>query len=278
MRAPVAPTSAFMLTLVLAASCVPTHVHAKDAGSAVGAGTAIVIVPLEPPPLTFGPGVDVGAALASNVGAGMSYSLSETTAQAGRALWVLSGIVMLVEAPRRSRLADRQAESAEAILNAQDVWVPTVVLAQEAQALLQAAGVTQVRVAEQVRVVPGIENRERTFTMHNRYQPVKDWFDQDTSPFRYAEPEFLRGELVLEIGLGNYEVMTDTMIVMVYTKLVDPATGATVAKERKYKYPTVGKTEELFRGDAAAFKTTFADTVRPAVRECLQKMRLLPSR
>jgi uncharacterized membrane protein len=87
------------------------------------------------PPLTFGPGVNVDTALASHVGAGMSYSLSETTAQAGRALWVLSGIVMLVDAPRQSRLADRQAESAEAILNARDLWVPTVVLAQKAQRL-----------------------------------------------------------------------------------------------------------------------------------------------
>ena len=99
----------------------------------------IVIVPLEPPPLTFGPGVDLGAALGSHVGAGMSYSLSETTAQAGRALWVLSGIVMLVDAPRQSWFADRQAQSAEALLNAQDLWVPTVVIAREAQAMLQAA-------------------------------------------------------------------------------------------------------------------------------------------
>lgn len=238
----------------------------------------ILIVPLEPPPLTFGPGVDVDAALASHVGAGMSYSLSETTAQAGRALWVLSGIVMLVDAPRRSRVADRQAESAEAILNAQDVWVPTVVLAQEAQTLLQMAGMTEVRVATQVRALQGVENRERTFTMHNWYQPVKDWFDRDRSPFEYAEPEVQPGELVLEVGLGNYEVMTDTIFVLVYTKLVDPATGATLARERKYKYPTVGKTQALFRGDASGFKTTFTDAARPAVRECLQKLRLLPSR
>lgn len=177
-----------------------------------------------------------------------------------------------------AQLADRQAESAEALLNAQDLWVPTVVIAREAQAMLQAAGVAEVRVATQVRAVPGIENRERTFTMHNWYQPVKDWFGQDTSPFQYAEPEVRPGEFVLEVGLGNYEVMTDTIFVMVYTKLVDPVTGATLAKERKYKYPTVGKTEPLFRGDAGGFKTTFTDTARPMVRESLREMKLLPSR
>lgn len=263
--------AALMLAVLPAADAVGGVVEqARERG--------IVIVPLEPPPLTFGPGVDVGAALGSHVGAGMSYSLSETTAQAGRALWVLSGIVMLVDAPRQSQLADRQAESAEALLNAQDLWVPTVVIAREAQAMLQAAGVVEVRVATQVRAVPGIENRERTFTMHNWYQPVKDWFGQDTSPFQYAEPEVRPGEFVLEVGLGNYEVMKDTIFVMVYTKLVDPVTGATLAKERKYKYPTVGKTEPLFRGDAAGFKTTFTDTARPMVRESLREMKLLPSR
>ena len=83
---------------------------------------------------------------------------------------------------------------------------------------------------------------------------------------------------MLEVGLGNYEVMKGTMFVMVYTKLVDPATGATIARERKYKYPTVGKTEPLFRGDASGFKTTFTDVARPALRECLQKMEVLPAR
>ena len=260
-----------MLALVPAADAAgAAGVHAQERG--------IVIVPLEPPPLTFGPGVDVGAAVASNVGAGMSYSLSDTTAQAGRALWVVSGIVMLVDAPRQSRMADRQAESAEAVLNAEDAWVPTVVLAQEVLALLQAAGVNKARVAEQVRALPGVENRERTTTMHNWYQPVKDWYERDHSPFQYSEPDIQPGELVLEVGLGNYEVMTDTMFVMVYAKLVDPATGKTIARERKYKYPTVGKTEPLFRGDASGFKTTFTDITRPALRECLQKMKLLPSR
>jgi len=254
---------------------------AVDAARASGIqiqGRGIVIVPLEPPPLTFGPGVDVGTALASNVGAGMSYSLGDATAQAGRALWVVSGIVMLVDAPRQARIADRQAESADAILNAKDVWVPTVALAQEAQALLQAAGVSQVRVAEQVQPLPGVKNRERTMTMHNWYQPVKDWFDRDRSPFQYSEPEVQPGEFVLEVGLGNYEVMKDTMFVMVYTKLVDPATGATIARARKYEYPTVGKTEPLFRGDASGFKTTFTDVARPALRECLQQMKVLPAR
>ena len=83
---------------------------------------------------------------------------------------------------------------------------------------------------------------------------------------------------MLEVGLGNYEVMTDTIFVMVYTKLVDPVTGATLAKERKYKYPTVGKTEPLFRGDASGFKTIFMDVARPALRGCLQQMKVLPER
>lgn len=238
----------------------------------------IVIVPIEPPPLTFGPGVDVGAALASHVGAGMSYSLSEATAQAGQALWVLSGIVMLVDTPRRSRVAAQQAESAEATLSARDVWVPTVVLAQEARAQLSESGLTAVRVSEQLRPLPGVENRERTVTMHNWYKPVKDWYGLDTSPFQYGEPEVQPGELVLEVGLGNYEVQADAILIIAHAKLVDPATGATLARVRSLKWPTVGKTEPLFRDDASAFKTTFASVARPAVRECLERLKLVPRR
>jgi len=32
----------------------------------------------------------------------------------------------------------------------------------------------------------------------------------------------------------------------------------------------------LFRGDASGFKTTFTDAARPAVRECLKKLKLSP--
>jgi hypothetical protein len=261
-----------LLAVVLAASVAPMLVHAEDAFSA---GAAIVLVPLEPPPLTFGPGVDVGAALASNVGAGMSYSLSETAAQAGRALWVLSGIVMLVDAPRRSRLADRQAESAEATLNAQDLWVPTVVLAQEARVLLQAAGVTRVRVAEQVRALPGVENRERTFTMHNWYQPVKEWYQMRQSPFGYVAPEVASDETVLEVGLGNYELGSQLWL-LVYTKLVDPTTGKVIKKASKIVYPDVADARTLFADDAGGFKQAFAAAGRQALRSNLRSMGLAP--
>ena len=33
-----------------------------------------------------------------------------------------------------------------------------------------------------------------------------------------------------------------------------------------------------FSGDASGFKTTFTDVARPALRECLQQMKVLPER
>jgi hypothetical protein len=91
----------------------------------VGEGPAIVIVPLESPPLSLGPGIKIEDVLAAHAGAAMSWSSSAAAAEAGRAMYVLSGIMILANLPAQSRVADRRAESAEALLNADDVATQT---------------------------------------------------------------------------------------------------------------------------------------------------------
>ena len=239
--------------------------------------SGIVIVPLESPPLTFGPGIDAEQALAANTGAGLSWAASESVAEAGRALFAISGIVILASLPERTRQADKRAASAEAVLNAADVWVPTVALAEEAQALLQQAGVSSVRRSDQVRPVPGIEKRERTITMHNWYQPIATWYGMSKTPFSYVAPEVGPGERVLEVALSNFELGPGRVLyVLVSTKLVDPASGKVISKARKMVYPETADAKTLFAGDASAFKRTFAAAGRDALRSNLRSMGLLP--
>lgn len=265
-----------LLLAVLMLALVP----AADAAGASGIRVqerGIVIVALEPPPLTFGPGIDAEQALAANTGAGLSWSASEAVAEAGRTLFAISGIVILASLPERTRQADQRAASAEAVLNAADAWVPTVVLAEEAQALLQQAGVSSVRRSDQVRPVPGIEKRERTITMHNWYQPVATWYGMSKTPFSYAAPEVNPGERVLEVALSNFELGPGRVLyVLVSTKLVDPVTGQLIRKARKMVYPETADANTLFAGDASAFKQTFAAAGRDALRSNLRSMGLLP--
>jgi hypothetical protein len=238
---------------------------------------AMVIVALESPPLTFGPGIDAEQALAANTGAGLSWAASESVAEAGRALFAISGIVILASLPERTRQADTRAELAEALLNAADVWVPTVALAAEAQALLEQAGVSSVRRSDQVRPVPGIEKRERTLTMHNWYQPIATWYGMSKTPFSYAAPEVRPGERVLEVALSNFELGPGRVLyVLVSTKLVDPASGKVISKARKMVYPETADARTLFAGDASAFKRTFAAAGRDALRSNLRSMGLVP--
>jgi hypothetical protein len=238
---------------------------------------AIVIVPLESPPLTFGPGIDAEQALAANTGAGLSWAASEAVAEKGRTLFAISGIVILASLPARTRQADQRAASAEAVLNAANVWVPTVVLAEQAQALLQKAGVSSVRLSDQVRPVPGIEKRERTITMHNWYQPIASWYGMSKTPFSYAAPEVEPGERVLEVALSNFELGPGRVLyVLVSTKLVDPASGKVIRKARKMVYPETADARTLFAGDASGFKKAFAAAGRDALRSNLRSMGLLP--
>jgi len=192
-------------------------------------------------------------------------------------LFAISGIVILASLPERTRQADKRAESAEAVLNAADVWAPTVVLAEEAQALLQQAGLSSVRLSDQMRPVPGIEKRERTITMHNWYQPIATWYGMSKTPFSYAAPEVVAGERVLEVALSNYELGPGRLLYMlVSTKLVDPATGKVIRKARRMVYPETADARALFAGDASAFKQTFAAAGRAAIKDALRSIGLLP--
>jgi hypothetical protein len=214
--------------------------------------------------------------LAANTGAGLSWAASEAVAEAGRTLFVVSGIAILAGLPERSRRADKQAASAEELMNAAGRWVPTIALAEEARALLQQAGVSSVRVSEQVRQVPGIGNRERTFTMHNWYRPIADWYGLASTPFSYAEPEVRREELVLEVGLSNYELGPGRVLyLLVNTKLVDPGNGKVLKKARKMVYPETADLKALFAGDASGFKRAFVEAARPALRDNLKAIGLL---
>lgn len=259
--------------LMLAA---PVAAHAAEPPPSTPVAGAIVIVPLEPPPLTFGPGINPEQALAANTGAGLSWSSSEAVAEAGRTLFVISGIVILASLPEQTRRANQRAESSEAVLNADGVWVPTVALADEAKALLTDAGASDVRISTQLRTVPGIENRERTITMHNWYRPIADWYGTSRTPFSYAAPEVLPGERVLEIGLTNYELGPGRVLyLLVSTRLVDPASGKVLKKARKFVDPEVAEPKALFADDAGAFKQAFAAAGRSALKDNLRSLGLL---
>lgn len=250
--------------------------HAGEPSAAARAPGAIVIVPLEPPPLTFGPGINPELALAANTGAALSWTSSEAVAEAGRTLFAISGIVILANLPEQTRRANQRAESAEAVLNADDVWVPTLALAEVARALLTEAGAGEIRISTELRTVPGIENRERTITMHNWYRPIGDWYGMARTPFSYVEPEVLPGERVLEIGLANYELGPGRVLyLLVSAKLVDPVSGKVLRKARKFVYPEVADPRTLFAGDASAFKHAFAAAGRSALKDALRSLGLL---
>ena len=79
-----------LLAAVLTAFMVPGVAPATETRPVAGAGATIVVVPLEPPPLIFMPGIELEHALAANTGAALSYAGADATAEAGRALYVLS--------------------------------------------------------------------------------------------------------------------------------------------------------------------------------------------
>ncbi len=194
-------------------------------------------------------------------------------------LLVYNTIAILVETPSAARRAAAASESLQATLNGGGAWLPTVVVAGQAREQL-AARKLAVTVEPGVRPVPGVRDRGRTLLMENWLAPIRAWYNDTTPLPRPAAAAPGSGTLVLEVGVLNYEIANEALLLQVMVKLIDPVTGAVLGRARAAsdprRPPRVGPLPTAFAGDAGAFKRIVTDEGRVLVHACLQDLGLTP--
>ena len=108
--------------------------------------------------------------------------------------------------------------------------------------------------------------------------PIRAWYNRsDPSPDDRvaASPE---GAYVLEVGIINYELISDQLILQVAMKLMHPHDGRIVGRARAANasdVPRPGPLDQAFANDAAGFKRVFSEAAEPLVEECLASLGLL---
>jgi hypothetical protein len=224
----------------------------------------VVVIAMEAPPL--------------KVPLEFRATVSGSVAGLASPLLVYNTIAVLIEAPAASRRAAEASASLQAALDAGRAWVPTFVAAGQASAQLAARGL-EVTVDPGVRPVPGVARRGGTLSMENWLAPIRAWYN-DTRPVPRPEAATPgRRTLVLEVGILNYEIMGDDLLLQVMVKLIDPASGAVIGRARAAvapkAMPHVGPLDAAFAGSADVFKRIVVTQSRMLVHACLVQLGLL---
>jgi len=221
----------------------------------------VVIVPVEPPPLVLSPpGMANEVAKAASVAPASGTEISPNT------------VAMIFETPGAARAAGNVAAEVGDVLAVQGNWIPTRILADVAASELQERGAKELRIRDGVEPIPGVTDRSVSFSMHNWYGPLDHYYRSDKTPFAYAAPDVNAGDLVLEVSLANFEYAGGSFILAVRTKLVDPSTGAVLAKAVSVSFKDIGKPADLFSQGGQGFKTAFSNIGGELVKKDLKKL------
>lgn len=187
-------------------------------------------------------------------------------------------IAVLIETPAAQRRRGEVSRSFQAAMEAEEVWVPTLALAQEARAQLEDREIAA-SVAAEVRPVPGVRDRSYTLLMENWLAPIRAWYKDARPVTGYTDFSSAQPRYIIEIGVASYEIIGNKLLLSVMMKMIDPADGRVMgrafARIDPAGMPRVDPFDQVFGGDAKPFKAIVTAEGRVLIRKCLTQFRLL---
>ena len=120
--------------------------------------------------------------------------------------------------------------------------------------------------------LPEIQRRETTWHMENWYRPLRAWYNDERPQLDLSELRDREFDAVIEIGLMNYEIADNRLMMQVMVKWFDDAAGEPLGRARHHAIPTVGSPDEMFGNQGEEFKRLFRETGRELVRSCLTEV------
>ena len=230
----------------------------------------VLVVPIEPPPLIL-----PSAFLWSWSDSGEQAEVvggSIYPPQGAVVLAIVAGILILVKRPKNVELRKKAQESLDAWLSSDSSWLPTRVLAEMVADELASNREWQAVVRPQPYRLPEIQRRETTWHMENWYRPLRAWYNDERPQLDLSELRDREFDAVIEIGLTNYEIVDNQLVMQVMVKWFDDAAGEPLGRARHHAIPTVGSPDEMFGNHGEGFKRLFGETGRELVRNCLTEV------
>jgi hypothetical protein len=189
---------------------------------------------------------------------------------------------------KKERRRNVRMEEVVSFLNENEIWVPTVEIAEETMRQLKSGYKYSVSVDPEIKPLPGIESLEDMKTTDKMKTPkIRMWYDMDQSSFDYSEQP--SSGAVLEISKENYifnekagypgATPGGVFSMHIYMKLIDPVSRSVIANaDCRYFGPNLFynriKMEELFTNAGANFKKIFREAATEIVPQCIESLGL----
>ena len=260
----------FLVVYVLSGCVSPQSIPNQSVLSSI---ETIEIIPIEPPPLAGVPSINDVGGLATM--ASLSMIPVETPYQAAaRASAILPAGWILMQAWTAGLESDEDARLMDT-LSLAGKWSPTIDLAEEAKTQITSESPRKINPIKFYYGLP-VDDRGTNWHMENWYGPIRRWYAEDQSSLDYSQIVSGDVDVVLELGLSNYELVGNMLLMQVMLKMIDPTTGNTLGRVRNAAYPKVASFNELIANDGKEFKQTFSRIGQGLIDESLKEIGLLP--
>jgi hypothetical protein len=183
----------------------------------------------------------------------------------------VGGMLMLSEAASAGTKTPGEAGTV-VMADPDKTWEPSVEFAGAAVVLLKDRGTFEAQVIDGYAKLP-IADRSVTWHMENWLGPLRRWYGSDSSYVDYASLGS-RPDLMLEIGVLNYEYFANRLLLQVWVRLIKPATGEVLGRARSAGRSEPQSLPSLLQNDAAGMKRLVTELGNPLVANCLAEVGL----
>ena len=146
-------------------------------------------------------------------------------------------------------------------------WHPTKILARQVEAHLKGRNIYDVGILLPVTELFGSNKGD----LYDPYAPIRDWYNSD-----HAAKGTLaaNSDVVIEVGIWNFELNYGNLLLSVNLRAVDPATGEVLGRARAYEQSSVGSKGSSNANEAQQFKELFAGMARRLTQQALRQLGL----
>ena len=189
------------------------------------------------------------------------------------ALWVIFGIVMLTNPPSEMRNPLPIASEYQNILSTEGTWIPTEELAKHAAETLRNNGMRNVILKTGYEVLPGVKNRAATVFMENWYAPIRSWYNANSSVINYKYIDNVPS-VYIEVGICNYELLYDNILLQVMVKVIDSNTNIVIGKTRNWELVKIDQVDNLLMEKGRKLKEIIYVSGSRLIDKSLKELRL----
>lgn len=204
------------------------------------------LVTLEDLPVSVGPEFNY---VLPGVGGSLQYI---------QAAGIFNTLSVLTQMPNAFKRAEMISKALDKDMSAKETWQPTRQLATIAADIIKTNGVIAT-IAEKPLKLP-----DRTSTTINHW-----YSDNGEEPVNeYRSLPAPQSTYVLEIEAGA-SILSGDMLLEVRMKLIDPATGKVIGRNREWETVDLPGFEETFKDNGRVYKAAYLETGQKLIRESL---------